>query len=232
MIINLAFILISCEISIPYNGPDYDLFTEAVNSLIAADGTIYKQRDGVKLEVLEEDKYDRVMFSYSEYKSFNTYNILIKQNCDEDYVYYYPDINFISNSDNNFSTEEIEKLKLENDWNLDLNYNRMIKSKISKKKISPKIDENKIFDELVEKHMGENYRYRYCGYCTSDYYGRMLYTFCVVDLSTHEYFDYLIILEKDLTYTDKSFMKCVEYYNYQEELKEFKVLNNWNCETS
>ena len=102
------------------------MFTEAVNSLIAADGTIYKQRDGVKLEVLEEDKYGRVMFSYSEYKSFNTYNILIKQSCDEDYVYYYPDINFISNSDNNFSTEEIEKLKLENDWNLDLNYNKMI----------------------------------------------------------------------------------------------------------
>ena len=138
--------LLSCGFSAPpmyYDGNDLDLFTEATHSVISIIEKNYKEKPQIK--VLEEDKYGRKLFIYSIAISdaHNDYcALLVSQKADEDYVYYYPNYNFIiakidfdEELIENFNSKDVEKLKAFNDWNKEINNSKCIRKAIISKKL-------------------------------------------------------------------------------------------------
>ena len=98
-----------------------------------------------QIEIIEEDVFGRTMFIYYEkyYKgadiSFST--LIICQDSNEKEVFFYEDINYIikeqklySQNIENFTDGEIAYLKLINDWNKEINYDKCVKKDISKSK--------------------------------------------------------------------------------------------------
>ena len=74
-----------------YEGPNYDLFTVAMNSLVFTTGYVPGsiQSKGPMVKILEKDMYGRVMFIYHEKDLVEAYTLLISQKIDNDNVYYY-----------------------------------------------------------------------------------------------------------------------------------------------
>lgn len=189
-----------------YAGKYPALYTEAIYSILGVHGYY----DSVTIadpavEILETDEYGRVMYCYLESGKFA---ILIAQKTDADYVYYYPDFNFILTSDcnkeweiythteniseyvkNYFSAEEINQLKELNDFGKEINESNCIKTSITLKKQSPRLSKNTIanVEALCKEYAkeagckGKDNVYRYDILCTYDNYGRMLYYVWGVD---------------------------------------------------
>lgn len=224
----LILTLSSCDRSHSYKGERYDLLTVALNSLLGAKGEIFMQPEGPTLEIIEEDEYGRVMFSYFENNTFSTYSVLISQQVKNDYVYYYADNNFISSADGEFTEEEILLLKNSNDWNQKLDEEKMICNKIGKNKIKPNIAIDEILKQATNELLGNDINYSHSQYCTSDSYGRNMYVFETRNKTLNDAHQYVIILSADLKYNQNSIMELKDYYNYQKDLKTFKDLNNWN----
>ena len=150
-----------------YKGDDYDLFTVAINSVLDQTGKSF--REAPALEIKEQDNYGRTMFYYHERGYISQHNLIIAQKSDDEFVYYYEDYNFISKSENEFSSEDIEALKSANDWNKPINENKLIKKAIVKEKQENLIDE-KIKDMFIQYdnannfHGGESEMLRYYDY--------------------------------------------------------------------
>lgn len=91
-------------------------------------------------EIIETDKYGRVLFAYNN--GFGTYSVGIRQKSDENYVYYYDNVSFLYTDEYLlFTPEQIDSLKEANDWNQELNEEKMIKRKIvDKYSLSKDID--------------------------------------------------------------------------------------------
>lgn len=176
-----------------YRGDYPALYTEAISSILGMSGHL----DGSspcdsEIDILETDDYGRVMYTYYE---SGTFAVCIMQKADEDYVYYYPDFNFIKNSDytwaedtnefvnNSFSQESITTLKKLNDFNKEFDETKCIKTAIIHKKETRKFnrDTEKQLKALCKQYAkdsgckGEDSVYRYAEYCASDNYGRMLF---------------------------------------------------------
>ncbi|RGQ33011.1 hypothetical protein DWY99_14150 [[Clostridium] leptum] len=82
-----------------------------------------------KLFIMEKDSQGRTLYKYiastrylSDYSDDFVYAMVICQNSDENFAYYYDNFNFILSEDGEFSEEEITKLKTWNDWEKDLDY--------------------------------------------------------------------------------------------------------------
>ena len=176
-----------------YRGDYPALYTEAISSILGVSGHF----DGSspcdsEIYILETDDYGRVMYTYYE---SGTFAICIMQKTDENYVYYYPDFNFIKTSEitwaedlnasvkKSFSEENITNLKLLNDFEKEFDESKCIKNAITRKKITHKF--SKTTEQKLEKLCkqyardsgckGEDSVYRYSEYCTSDNYGRKLF---------------------------------------------------------
>ncbi len=88
-----------------------------------------------KLEVIEEDSFGRVLYKFMSYSRAlgelnddQIWTMLICQKSDKNYTYYYENYSFIlSGGDDDFENAEIEKLKVWNDWNKDLDDSKMTK---------------------------------------------------------------------------------------------------------
>lgn len=139
-----------------YEGEHVALYTEAVNSLLGINGFFDDPSlADSKIEILETDANGRVMYGYLE---SNIIAVLIAQKSDAHYIYYYPDFNFISNSEpkvacnvynctecfdeyvkNHFTEENIKDLKELNDFSKPFNEDKCVKKQISKKHEEPKL---------------------------------------------------------------------------------------------
>lgn len=246
----IAFVLAGCEYK-GYEGENKDLYSVAVDSLLGSRG--YNMINGEAfidpiITILEEDEYGRILFYYFEDSQISTHSLLICQSSDDEYAYYYPDQNYISAPTEEFSNDDIADLKEKNDWNKEINKAKCVKVKLMQKKIQPRIskDMKKKFDILCQKVATENgckgeepTVFRYADYCTSDNYGRKLYYVWGVHRdvkgegispnSQTMYFDLVMVFNPDDTYDETiCVMKLEDKYNYQEDLKAFKDLNNWN----
>ncbi len=242
-----------------YEGENRDLYTEAIYSLLGnrgyfLDGEILGDPEII---IVEEDNYGRTMFSYLEKNDISSYNYLIAQKSDDNYVYFYPDYNFISSeydyqNDTGqpvFTTDEINNLKVLNDWNLPLDESKMIRFEITDLKEKPKTEISKdTFETLLKalsqksNYLGDDTLYRYSEYFMADNYGRtMYYVYGVgrdalgtgVNLdSVVQYFNAVIVIQPDGSYDlDTSIMELTSFQEYQNQLYVFKTLNDWNQPT-
>ena len=252
--VGLAVLLIVCTFSacffmLPYTGYKGEfpaLYTVAVNSLLAVYG--YHSHGDALLEPIEEDSFGRVLFSYHEDDYYgegwpNSFSYLICQKTDETYAYYYPDYNFIikewNGADVPFSKEEIDDLKSKNDWEKELDEKGLTRIEIARQQKEPEEKmERKDFTVFFQKTAEEKGRgedkihVNYVCYLTSDTYGRAIYYAsggCGDPYGDHLELDLAIIFNPDGSYKEETcILELTDLYHYQDDLKEFKELNNWN----
>lgn len=232
-----------------YTGNDEDLYTEAVYSILGADGIKMgaRQYENPVLEVLEEDSYGRKMFLYSEGYIMGEYPVflLISQQTKDDEVYYYPDYNFIirekeivqpqyEGSDPDayiekngqwwkmhFSEKQIEALKSANDWDQEIIINKCIKCSVTKRKEDPTNAKEKknIYEEVFGKYEKDGD----CCICylTKDDDGKMIFLAKNWDEELKDY--RIVIKDGESLYIQK----IDNARRYQEELAAFKREHNW-----
>jgi len=249
-IIILFFVcpLMGCQFT-GYKGEHPELYTVAVNSLLGMKG--YHSHGDAIIKLIEEDAFGRKLFSYYEDSYYgegwpNSFSYLICQKEDGAYVYYYADYSFISKEWNGlelpFTNEEIEELKMENDWGKEINEEKLVKVEISRKKNEPNVKiERKDYDILFQKIAEEKGRkgdgtmvYPYPIYLTSDTYGRLIYYATAIhkDMDKEDVELHLVIIfNPDGSYDeDTCVLELKDLYNYQDDLKDLKEANNWNEE--
>lgn len=258
LVIILSFILLisGCDAPAYYNGSNFDLYIQAVNSILSVQGYGYKGSAPI-IKVVEEDDYGRRLFTYQgdiqSSDNQGTAAILISQKSDDKYVYYYPNYSYIlvktSNwidVDKDVSPEEIETIKELNDWNKEISLDKCTKKEIKKRKETIKITKQMeknfeiMFHNLADKYgyLGEDTIYRYATYCTTDVNGKTLYYLYgigrdvygqgVNPSSTHQKFYMAAILKNDFSYDiNRCYIELIDLRNYQEDLIKLKEANNW-----
>lgn len=220
-----------------YDGEHVDLYTEAINSLLFTKG----HSNGVEfpipstVKLIETDSYGRKLYLYSEsYFLIDSEicfsSLLISQKTEDDFVYFYENINFISKKKEQFKTvefeeSEIQALKDRNDWDKEINLSSCVAYEKRTMKKSVIADDDLIKEALCTKidgiiTIGEFY------YLTEDKNGKFI---CYGEFTASEKTDFAVILfNKDLTYdTENCVLVLEDYFNYQEELAEFKSKNGW-----
>lgn len=232
----ICFSFSSCFDDYVYQGDYSALQTMAVNSILGVHGSY---NDIV--EIKENDIYGRTLFYFeadnlAKYTKISAY--LIAQNYDEEYVYYYPDYNFIIPTAEELTEEKITELKNKNDWGVEMNMDRCIKKSIQLKKpyldptrsAVPERQLDKAF-EIINRN--EIYSYYAETYLTSDSYERHIYMFAAHPEGV-PYWDewsrdaYAVLFDlMDSAENKIHILKLSDCYNYQDELKAFKEENGW-----
>jgi len=223
-----------------------DLGSVALNSLIGIEGYIGGEMPfPADIEIVEKDNYGRELFIY--YEGGDEYSLLISQKSDREYVYFYPDYNFVTIlkskgtgangmeggiDKTNFPLEEIEKLKEYNDWNREIDIEKCVKVEIVDERVNGPM-EYKVLEPIYYELFGDDSsNIEYCTYfLTTDDNGRSIYAFNSYEgKKDYEEYHMIVLLKPDGTYDEaKGVMKLMsEEYNYQDKLKEFKELNDWN----
>jgi len=148
---------------------------------------------------------------------------------------------------NLFTEEIVEELKAKNDWGKEIDLNKCAKVETQRKKIQPEIDKKRKKDfETISKKVakeagckGDDSVFRFARHCISDDYGRTLYYVYGIHRDVKgegmspksEMMDiyFTIIFNPDGTFNEETCaMRLIDRYNYQDNLKAFKDLNNWN----
>jgi hypothetical protein len=126
------------------------LRTEAVYSSFGYPGYVTDV-----IELAEMDEHGRILYRFWGHGFANYQNIthiLVCQYIDYDkgLVYYYPETNFIIHLINEeVSYEQLEQLKLLNDWNKEIDLSKCISKKIGTyKEINDELEIGNIFDDL------------------------------------------------------------------------------------
>ncbi len=160
-ILLLCSYLTSCSlfnnIGPTYKGDYPDLYTAAVSSILWCQGHSWGADFTMpsKIELIETDKYGRTLFTYYESKSLiyekECLALLISQKTENDYVYFYEDVNHFTVEDNGFSLrkyifseEQINRLKERNDWNKEINLDKCVKAAVRNSKPDVMIDEQTV----------------------------------------------------------------------------------------
>ena len=205
---------------------------------------------------LGEDEQGRVMYLFRGvslvawkklYNSDYLFAVLIQQATDDDYVYYYPDVNFIIkqmpaadtwyNDDVSFLEEmyktiplyEIEELKEKNDWGKPFQELKCEKKLIlymgfrtREKNVSKKVRQTMFKQEFSDVYP----KYEtFLNYLTGDNYDRHIYFCRTVDGDKNYANSYIVMFFPDNTYV---IQEIFDIWNYQEELRNFKSNYNWN----
>ena len=212
-----------------------EFYTVAVNSLLwnrgysfSADATIAPD-----ISVVETDEYGRILFQYTE-KYFSQdiafSSLLILQSSDEEFVYFYEDVNLACKEKPPYAVEQvkfdqaqIDDLKTKNDWNMPINIDKCVKKRIINEKMDVPIDDN-TFEEVFSSY--ENYVNNITFTLTEDGYGKtLLYSIVCIEDSGNYINKYIVTL-----FENGSFLVSFEpevLYDYQHELREFKENNGW-----
>jgi hypothetical protein len=207
--------------------------------------------------ILYEDEFGRVLFDYSEdpWPSISTFNLLIIQKNDEDYVYFYPHYNFISSENpliyvhsqiindlrthsfelaNPLVEEKIEELKILNDWNQPLNLERAVRAPIIRRKEDSPVS-NPELSMAYRVALGNATRPSPSAYSTffkTDDYGRSIYVGRGLERG-HEpgegWIAVIMLFQPDGSLDlEKGVVQLPDFQNYQSTLRELKELNHWN----
>lgn len=231
-----------------YSGNDADLYTEAIYSILGADGM---QRGlhgylNISLEVVDQDEYGRKLFVYSEGYIMDSYPrfFLVSQKTENGMIYYYPNCNFIISNEpqssqdeevlsedvndkqrswwrSYFSDNQIDELKQVNDWGKEVKIEKCISQIVVQQKVDPlnKTKKNALYEEFLGEHRDDGYAYVI--YSTMDDEGKLLYYMRDRLDSVHDY--RMLIIDGDAHYCQKINNPTA----YQEELAEFKREHNW-----
>ena len=225
IIMFIIFLIIStgCSVFSKEDKQFSALKTEAVYSSFGYPGFA---RDGIK--VIEEDKNGRLLYEFYGQNSANHYGIthvLVCQYIDYDkgLVYYYPENNFIIHLINKeVSYEQLEQLKLLNDWNQEIDLSKCISKKIGTyKEINDELEISNIFDDL---NIDIDEQYKKIILCDTDKNGLKLYGVKIAkDEQNYKIFEFM---KKNDDYTDYDIIEITDWY-YIDVIKEFKNKHNW-----
>jgi len=245
----------SYNYEVKYNGPHIDLHTESSNSLFG----LYAVNETPVL--MEEDAFGRVLYFYKVgssiardeiYGDGSIFAFLIMQKSNDEYVYYYSDINFIVRKRpetipysvggaalleevlKTIPNEEVEELKAKNDWGKPIDESKCIKVKLAR--INRHYTEEYAGRHLVPQSIMQEVYDKMCingspnigvffRYLTSDDYDRHIYFFRTSDKDWKLTNSYVVMFKLDGSY---EIAEIVDLWNYQEELIAFKEGNNWN----
>ena len=222
-----------------YSGEHADLFTVAIHSLLWNNGHSMGAdfvRDS-EIEILDIDPYGRILFTYYESYYLGTElsfsALIICQSSNEQYARYYENVNFIikeqigrTDSVYKFENEEIEQLKLINDWNKPLNLEKCIKKELITQKPSVPhakelesialdkievVDDEIIIDFLTYDSNKNDY---------------LIYGYVRTYPIPTEFFIGLVEIENGKI-KDVHFLQPTNVFDYQAELVEFKNAHGW-----
>jgi hypothetical protein len=195
-----------CFLQYKYKGERVDLYTVAVNNIFKASGYLSNGEvvyDPI-IEIIEEDRYGRVMFYYYEgcgyydkehmYESayFNdSYTILVMQKKTDSYVYFYEDYcyesykkedkKFLKDGVFDYTKSNFSELKELNDWNKEIHEEKCTKKPLTTRNKGKLNVSEGTFENIISNYAkntgykGDDNIYRYDIYNTSDTYGRELY---------------------------------------------------------
>jgi len=221
-----------------YTGDYPELYTVAIHSIPGNQG--YDEHPefffSSTVEVLDEDDYGRVLFVYCEHE---IYAVLVCQKADGDYVYFYPDYNYIAASkqkypampEDYFAGDEIEALKEINDWNMEPDESKYISARITTTKSNGPVKDKTVM-EFYTEILGSDVSTRKWSrikYQTTDEYGRSIYLGYGTYGSSRVVF---LLFNPDGTYDAINGVMEItrdELFGCQDRLKEFKKLNGWNA---
>ena len=231
-------ILTSCGYS-GYSGKHSDLYSVAANSVLWLNGYSWgaDYECDPSIEVIEEDSYGRTMFTYYEkyYKgadiSFSA--LIICQDSNEKEVFFYEDINYIikkqilyTQNTENFTADEIAYLKLINDWDKEINYDKCVrkdKAK-SKQKLS---NEKEIQNLIINEFTLVNGEYSlFMDYLTSNIDDSKYILYGYIRKTEQEGICFIGLVENSDD-IKLNILVPSNVYDYKDEFIEFKKLNNW-----
>lgn len=239
----LAFVMIllvaGCSRK-PYAGERADLYTVALNSLLWVSGVSWEGDKEVDptIEILEEDSYGRVLFTYREnnFGSVMSFcSLLIMQKTDAGFVYFYPDVNAVclrsslGGESVSFSDETVDALKQQNDWEKEVDMEKCVKKEIGAtplESIKEGRENADIIYEVLSQYKTPTKWTFYKG--MSDDHGRVIYHGWMVD-GEGRWECLAVLLAPDMTYDlTTCYFTPENRYDYHEELQAFKDLNHWN----
>ena len=231
-------ILTSCGYS-GYSGNRSDLYSVASNSVLWLNGYSWgaDYECDPQIEIIEEDVFGRTMFIYYEkyYKgadiSFST--LIICQDSNEKEVFFYEDINYIikeqklySQNIENFTDGEIAYLKLINDWNKEINYDKCVRKDITKAK-QKLSDEKEIKNLIINEFTLVNGKYSlFIDYLTSNVDDTKYIVYGYIRKTEQEGIYFIGLVENSYDIKLKVLVP-LNVYDYKAEFIEFKKINNW-----
>jgi len=246
-----------------YYGEYVDLNSQVTNSIL---GTLYPATNTIV--VVDEDAFGRRLFAcrnevFTAYSKMGgsggeVFGIFVTQKTDEEYVYFYPDYNFIIYpyernpggeepsyedeltllSQNYAISNDIEKLKQKNDWEKPFDESMCVEVKVSR---TDRDYESRLANKPLISDEARQKAYKqvlpqavfYPGlfyYLTSDEYDRHIYFFRGLDENDEYTKSYVVMFNKDGSFDSKNgIMEITDLWNYQDDLKAFKERNGWDC---
>lgn len=219
----LLILITGCSVFFKEDKQFNALKTQAVYSSFGYPGFA---RDGIN--VIEEDKNGRLLYEFDGQNFANYYgitHILVCQYIDYDngLVYYYPENNFIIRLIHEETPhEQLEQLKLLNDWDEEIDLSKCISRKIGEyKKINNETEISNIFDNL---NIDIDEQYKKIILCDTDKNGLKLYAVKIAkDEQNYKIFAFM---KKNDDYTDYDVIEIADWY-YIDVIKEFKNKHNW-----
>jgi len=242
----ISFMFSNCAVSIysqfatgEYDGDYPELYSIGINSILGAKGYI-NQGYGKwlsEIQIIEKDNFGRVLFHYCEYNRVSSRSFIISQKNDMEHSYYYPNYNFISNFGGEFSDDEIELLKTKNDWNMPVNIDKCVKVSIVRQKTGGPV-RTSIIRRFFREALGNDAKYDSpkFNFFIKDNYNRSMYV-AYGARGSNRYFDpkqmtrrvvVLFFQPNGLYDKEIGIMELTDLNNYQDDLKAFKLRNNWN----
>ena len=236
-----------------YRGDYPELYTVAINSILGSRGyRQYSLPTPVILHVIDVDAYGRALFFYTElyFRSeenarISAYSLVISQGSDGEYVYFYPHYNFISVGQMihtqryfsavdtsqlvaDFTAEAIAELKERNSWNQALNLDNAVRVPIvrTKEDRDGPVDREQLLSFYNELHGRESTQWHggVATFFIADAYGRSIYTF---QRGRRRVFVVMFLPDGSFD-RNTGVMELPDLQQYQDELKEFMELNDWN----
>lgn len=218
-----------CRDTFRHYGEYPEYFSIGINTMLGITGS-----ENDEIEILEQDAMGRTMFAYISHDKIDdtsgVYSIMVCQKTDSKYAYFYPDYHFVvAHTKEDITDKQIETLIETNDWNKALDETKMMKVKIVRRREQKNgrgSREEKIFKETNTVDFN-NEKIIMSG-LGKDKDNRWLFFVRITDMEYQYLRSYMLILNEDYSYEDTYLEEIEDVWNYQEQLKEFKELNNWS----
>lgn len=237
-ILIIIMLILSTIAGCLYDGEHWDLYQMTRCNVIGTNGA--GESESVEIKVIEEDTFGRTLYSYTVYAEGSEYYgyeliwvVAICQKSDRKSTYYYEDECFIiSDTIESISDEDINDLKLSNDWNKPLNEDKLSSRPIHRNYNGYSgIIAYDSFSHGIGMEAGAEAGVRFVDYDGKD---KILYFVAKYDADYYDGIDvksryYLMIINEDGSYDKDTFVIEIEdLYNYQKQLHEFKINNGWS----
>lgn len=221
-----------------YSGKYPDLYTVAINSVLWNNGHSFGADRYInsQIEIIDKDTYGRTIFIYHEKyyagADISFSSLIVCQNSNEKNVFYYEDVNYIvkeqaiyTKNTVEFEKEEIEQLKLINDWNQEINFDKCIKKEIVKRKQNIPY-ENEVKSKIISEFHLINGKYNlFTNFLTNDSDNSKFIMYgCIREKNSYTYFIGLVNILEEI---EIKFLIPTNLFDYKKELITFKKTNGW-----